>query len=411
LCVIPRPGGVVPETRLLPQLDTSPFPAPSADEQAHSDRLAELIRSEIRPYGAIPFWRFMELALYAPGLGYYSAGKTKFGLAGDFITAPELGQLFARCVARATAPVLRAGNDAEFIEVGGGSGAFAAAALAEWERLGCLPRRYRILDRSAELRERQRLTLAARLPHLLDRVDWPDAPPEQPWRGVLFANEVIDALPVHRFVMRDGEPRELHVGVGPDGRFVEVEREADTMLTAAVAALQPDLLEPLPDGYRSELLPQLPWWIDAVCGQLEAGLAVFVDYGYPRREYYLPQRDDGTLICHYHHRAHGDALRWPGLQDITSFVDFTALALAGTHARLPLAGFNAQSSFLIAAGILGMVEEAAGLSEIERYRLAQEVKRLTLPGEMGESFKLMCFARGIDHVPEPFTAYDQSRRL
>jgi len=175
--------------------------------------------------------------------------------------------------------------------------------------------------------------------------------------------------------------------------------------------LQQDLLAPLPEGYRSEILPQLPWWIDAVCGQLVAGLAIFVDYGYPRREYYLPQRDDGTLICHYHHRAHGDALRWPGLQDITSFVDFTALALAGTHARLPLAGFNAQASFLIAAGILDMVEEATQLSEIERYRLAQEVKRLTLPGEMGERFKLMSFARAIDHVPEAFTSYDQSRRL
>ena len=306
LCAIPRGVGVHPEIRLLPHLDTSPFPAPSADELAHSARLADLIRADIRAHGSIPFWRFMELALYAPGLGYYSAGKTKFGVSGDFITAPELGSLFARCVARTTAPVMRAGPDADFIEVGGGSGAFAAAALAEWERLGCLPQRYRILDRSAELRARQRATLEAKLPHLLDRIDWPDTPPEQPWRGVLFANEVIDALPVHRFVMRDHEPRELHVGVDAEGQFVELEREADTMLTAAVAALQQDLLAPLPEGYRSEILPQLPWWIDAVCGQLEAGLAVFVDYGYPRREYYLPERDDGTLVCHYRHRAHAD---------------------------------------------------------------------------------------------------------
>ena len=411
LCAIRRVFGVLPETRLLPHLDTSPFPAPSADEQAHSAELGARIRDEIRQHGSIPFWRFMELALYAPGLGYYSAGKTKFGAAGDFITAPELGSLFARCVARACAPVLRASGDAEFIEVGGGSGAFAVAALAEWEQLGCLPQRYRILDRSAELRERQRAALAAKLPHLLERIDWPDTPPETPWRGVLFANEVIDALPVHRFVMREREPREVHVALADDGRFIEVEREADAMLIAAVAALQRDLEEPLAEGYRSEVLPQLPWWIDAVCGRLEAGLAVFVDYGYPRREYYLPQRDDGTLICHYHHRAHGDALRWPGLQDITSFVDFTALALAGTHARLPLAGFNSQAAFLLAAGILDLVEQALDLSEIERYRLAQEVKRLTLPGEMGERFKLMCFARGVDRVPEPFTRHDQSRRL
>lgn len=400
-----------PEFCLLPQFDTSAFPAPSADELAHSAALVALIRADIKQHGAIPFWHFMELALYAPGLGYYSAGKTKFGAAGDFITAPELGSLFARSVARATAPVLRAGDDADFLEVGGGSGAFAAAALLEWERLGSLPRRYRILDRSAELRARQHATLLAKVPHLMGRIEWPDTPPEQEWRGVLFANEVIDALPVHRFVMRDGEVRELCVGLDQEQRFIETEREPDTMLISAVQALQADLGHELPDGYRSEVLPQLPWWIDAVCGQLQSGLAIFVDYGYPRREYYLPQRDDGTLICHYHHRAHGDALRWPGLQDITSFVDFTALALAGTQARLPLAGFNAQASFLIEAGILDMVEEAVDLSEIERYRLAQEVKHLTLPGEMGERFKVMCFARGVDAVPAAFTAYDQSRRL
>ncbi len=388
------------------------LPAPTAEELAHSDRLRALICADIKANGSIPFWHYMELALYAPGLGYYSAGKTKFGVSGDFVTAPELGDLYARSMARAVSNVLRAAADSVFLEVGGGSGKFAAAALAEWEQLGCLPRHYRILDRSAELRERQRASIMDRVPHLLHRVQWLDTPPEQPWRGVLFANEVIDALPAHRFVMRDGEVREIHVALDEHGQLCLVEREADTMLIAATRHVASDLDAAIADDYRSEILPQLPYWIDAICGTLEAGLAVFADYGYPRHEYYHPDRRDGTLTCHYHHRAHDDALLWPGLQDITAWVDFTALAEAGTHARWPLAGFTTQAHFLLATGLLDLVQvEQLSLDDIGRYALTQEVKRLTLPGEMGERFKVMCFARGIDGVPPAFTAYDQSRRL
>lgn len=383
-----------------------------AAEQAHSGRLAARIAEEIRSAGSIPFWHFMELALYAPGLGYYSAGKTKFGAAGDFVTAPELGNLFARTCARALAPVLHAADDTAFLEVGAGTGAFAAAALAELERLDALPARYRILDRSAELRERQQATLAARVPHLLDRVEWLDVPPEQPWRGVLFANEVLDALPVHRFVIRGGEPRELHVALDETGAFTFVEREADLMLLGAVRAVEEDLDAPLPEGYVSELAPQLPYWFDAICGTLSAGMAVFVDYGYSRREYYRPERNRGTLLSFYHHQAHERFLDRPGLQDLTASVDFTALALAATRVRFPLAGFTSQANFLIAAGLLdlfGLEQQHCG--EIDRYRLAQEVKRLTLPGEMGERFKVISFARGIDHVPSAFQAHDLSRTL
>lgn len=388
------------------------LPLPSSDELEHSAKLEALIRADIRRSGSIPFWHYMEMALYAPGLGYYSAGKTKFGASGDFVTAPELGDLYARTMARATSNVLRASADTVFLEVGGGSGKFAAAALAEWEALGTLPRHYWILDRSAELRERQRQTLMNSTPHLLHRVQWLDTPPETAWRGVLFANEVIDALPAHRFVMRDGEVRELHVALDGDDRLCLVEREADTMLIAATRQIAGDLDAPIADCYRSEVLPQLPYWIDAICGTLEAGLAIFVDYGYPRQEFYHPDRRDGTLTCHYHHRAHDDALLWPGLQDITTWVDFTALAEAATRARWPLAGFTSQAQFLLAAGLLDMLQiEQINADEVSRYALAQEVKRLTLPGEMGERFKVMCFARGIDGVPPAFTAYDQSRRL
>ncbi|MBK8283447.1 MAG: SAM-dependent methyltransferase [Ahniella sp.] len=393
---------------LLKQTD----PEFEAAEQAHSDRLRDVIRGEIRAAGSIPFWRFMELALYAPGLGYYSAGKTKFGEAGDFVTAPELGTLFARTCARAVAPVLKASDDNVFLEVGAGTGAFAAAALTELEQIDALPARYQILDRSAELRERQRETLAARVPHLLDRVEWLDVPPEDSWRGVLFANEVLDALPVHRFVIRDGEPHELHVALDEAGNFGFVEREADLMLLGAIRGIEEDLDHRLPEGYVSEVAPQLPYWFDAVCGTLSAGLAVFIDYGYSRREYYRPDRNRGTLLSFYRHRAHEQFLDRPGLQDLTASVDFTALALAATRVRFPLAGFTSQANFLMAAGLLDLFQlEQLQVGEIDRYRLAQEIKRLTLPGEMGERFKVISFARGIDHVPDPFQAYDLSRTL
>lgn len=392
-----------PDTRL---------PEPSADERHHSDALLALIHAEIARSGPMPFWQFMEYALYAPGLGYYSAGRTKFGAAGDFVTASEIGDLYARTMARALSPVLRADSGSDFLEVGGGSGRFAARSLAEWDRLGALPARYLILERSAELRERQHATLAAVVPGLLDRVAWLDRPPEQAWRGVLFANEVIDALPVHRFVLRAGEPREQCVALGNDGRLQWAEREADAMLTAALAHVASDLDDGFAEGYQSELLPQLPYWIDAVLGTLEAGMAVFVDYGYPRHEYYLPERSQGTLTCHYRHRAHDQVLAWPGLQDITAWVDFTALAEAATRIRLPLAGFNSQAQFLLAAGLLDVMQEAAaGQDEAGRYALSQQVKQLTLPGAMGERFKVMSFARGIDRVPAAFTACDQRHRL
>ncbi len=394
---------------------TIDLPPPDADERAHSDRLAALLREEIAQHGPMPFSRFMERCLYAPGLGYYSAGRTKFGAAGDFVTAPELGSLFAASMADALAPALRAaGDEACFVELGGGSGAFAETALRAWSAGGALPKRYRILEPSADLRERQRERLAAALPaEVSARVDWLDRPPEHDWRGVLFANEVVDALPATRFALRDGEVFEEHVDVRAEA-FVLVDRPADPLVAGAVRHLERDLGAAFADGYRSELLPQLPYWMQAVLGSLEAGLAVFVDYGYPRRDCYHPQRSDGTLACHYRHRAHADALLWPGLQDITASVDFTALAEAGNAAGFGLAGYARQGGFLFAAGLDARFTEAfEAADEATRYRLAQEVKRLTLPGEMGDRFQVMLFARGLPPsvLPPGLAAVDEGRRL
>ncbi len=395
------------------------LPPPDGAALAHSERLRDLIRNEITqagsaPGGTIPFSRFMELCLYAPGLGYYSAGATKFGAAGDFVTAPELGPLFAACIADALAPVLRElGPDAEFVEIGGGSGALAEVVLKRLLALDALPARYAILEPSADLRERQRVRLKEKLNPLLgDLVEWLDGPPAREWKGVVFANEVIDALPTPRFTVRDGEVFEEHVALEEGGGFVRVDRPADALLAAAVRHVEAQLEAPFAEGYRSELLPQLPYWLQAVIGPMQAGVLLFVDYGYPRREYYLPQRRDGTLRAFRRHHLVDDVYAHPGLQDLTASVDFTALAEAGTGAGFDFAGYCTQASFLLGNGLPERLAEAEARAPDEpaRMRLRQEVKQLTLPTEMGERFQVMGFSRDVD-FGAAFLAGDLGWRL
>jgi SAM-dependent MidA family methyltransferase len=396
---------------------SSSLPDPGADERAHSERLLTRLREEIAAHGPMPFSQYMERCLYAPGLGYYSAGKTKFGEAGDFITAPELGELFARCVVNATYPVIEMlGENADFLELGGGSGAFAEAALKAFAASGTVPRRYYILEPSADLRERQRERLVAALPSdLFAHVLWLDRPPEQDWQGVLFANEVIDALPTTRFAMRAGEVYEEYVALDGEGRLMRVDRPADSLVSGAVRHVERDLGTEFPEGYRSEILPQLPYWIQAIAGSLTAGLMLFIDYGYVRREYYLPERNDGTLRAFYRHRAHNDPLYLPGLNDLTASVDFTALAEAGNGAGFGVAGYMPQAQFLIGSGLQDVFGNAyaSAPDETTRYSLAQQVKKLTLPDQMGERFQVMLFARGMDVLPLPADVLeaDQGDRL
>ena len=395
----------------------SRLPEPGADERAHSDHLLQLLRELIASHGPLPFSQYMERCLYAPGLGYYSAGRTKFGAAGDFVTAPELGSLFAACVANVAQPVLEMlGDEADFLELGGGSGAFAESVLTAMAATGTLPRQYLILEPSADLRQRQHERLAANLPAELNaRVQWLDRPPEEDWRGVLFANEVIDALPATRFAMRQGEVYEEHVALDGSGALVRVDRPADALVAGAVRHVERDLGVDFADGYRSEILPQLPYWVQAVAGSLAAGLMLFVDYGYVRREFYLPERDDGTLMAHYRHHAHNDPLYLPGLNDLTASVDFTALAEAGNSAGFGVAAYLPQAQFLIGAGLQQAFETAheQAVDEHSRYRLSQEAKRLMLPDQMGERFQAMLLARGLDALPLPaeLLAADQGARL
>ena len=388
---------------------------PDADALAHSERLRRSMQEQIiAAGGAIPFSRFMELALYAPGLGYYSAGAHKFGPGGDFVTAPELGPLFAATVADAVAPVLQQlGPDALFVELGGGSGAFAEVALKRLLALDALPSRYALLEPSADLRERQRERLQKRLPPLLfELVEWLDGPIAEPWNGVLFANEVIDALPTPRFTLRDGEVFEEHVALDGEGRFLRRDRPADALLSAAVRHVERGIEAPFADGYRSELLVQLPYWLQAVAGGLRSGAMLFIDYGYARAEYYQPQRREGTLRAFRSHHVGDDPYAHPGLQDLTASVDFTALAEAGAGAGFDFAGYCSQASFLVGNGLMQRLAEAEERARDEpaKLRLRQEAKQLTLPEAMGERFQAMGFARDVE-FGTAFLAGDLSYRL
>ncbi len=370
------------------------LPAPDAAARIHGARVAAHIHEAIEAAGGwIDFARYMDLALYAPGLGYYSAGATKFGPAGDFVTAPEISPLFARCLARACAPLLAGEAGRSVLEVGAGSGILAAELLPALARHGADKVRYRVLEVSAELRERQRETLARLAPGFLSRVEWLDTLPQQALDGVVIANEVADALPVSRFTRTAGAVLEQGVCRAANG-FAWEARTAQPDLARAVAAIEADCGAPLPEGYTSEASLRLPAWVGALGALLGSGCLLICDYGGSRRELYHPERYEGTLTCHYRHRVHHDPLLLPGLQDITAWVDFSAVAAAGEAAGLTVAGYATQAHFLMDAGIDAELAAAGGTGGLPDMRLVQQAKTLLLPGEMGERFKVMALVRG-----------------
>ena len=389
------------------------LPELSADEAEHSASLEARVRAAIECAGGfVGFAEFMRMALYEPGLGYYSAGARKFGAAGDFVTAPEVAPVFSRCLARQCEELLETlGRDAVVLELGAGSGAMAAAMLAELDRRGRLPREYWILDVSAELRARQREALVATVPHLLERVAWLDTLPAEPFDGVVVANEVLDALAVERFVVRDGAVHALGVSLASDARLEWRERPAGPVLAAAVRHVEADIGRPLPEGYLSEINVDLEGWLAAVAAPLRRGVMLFVDYGLPRREYYARERVRGTLLCHFRHRFHDDALARPGLQDITAWVDFTAVAEAAQAAGLDVAGYTTQAHFLIGCGLEEFVARVETLDLVERVNLSRQAMVLTLPGEMGERFKVIALAKGYDAPLRGFAVRDLRHAL
>jgi len=382
----------------------APLPAPSADAQRHSDALAELIRAEIAADGGwLSFARYMELALYAPGLGYYSAGARKLGAEGDFVTAPELSALFGRTLARQAAQVLgECGGD--ILELGAGSGKLAADLLGELEIRGALPERYRILDVSADLRQRQQALLESRLPHLAGRVEWLDELPQR-FTGLILGNEVLDALPAHLVAWRGGKIFERGVAL-EDGEFAWEDRPADNpALLAATANIA------APDGYLSEICLAAPALMRSLAERLERGAMLFLDYGFGAAEYYHPQRRQGTLMCHYRHHAHDDPFYLPGLQDITAHVDFSAVAEAGVDAGLDFLGYTSQAHFLINCGITDLLAQVPAEDAAAYLPLSKQAQKLLSPAEMGELFKAVALGRGIAAPLAGFARGDKSPML
>jgi SAM-dependent MidA family methyltransferase len=382
------------------------------DEAAaeHSRRMRDHLLDQISAAGGwLSFERFMDLALYAPGAGYYSGGAQKFGLGGDFTTAPEVSALFGACIAVQCEEILRRLTAGSILEIGAGSGRLAADVLARLDSLQTLPERYWILEISAELRDRQREHIARHQPRLLERVQWLDRPPESSFDGVILANEVLDALPVARFRWHRDAIEELGVAT-LDGRFAWAGRPA----TAAMAKICRALSLAgggWDDGYVSEHCPRMVAWTSAVTRQLRKGAALWFDYGLPRAQYYLPERHDGTLLCHFRHRAHGDPFLMVGLQDITAWVDFTLLAEASREAGFQLAGFTTQAHFLAGTGIDREMQHSAGDDAHQYARLANQARQLMLPGEMGERFKAMAWLRGMQEPLRGFEVKDLRHTL
>ncbi|MBM0107666.1 SAM-dependent methyltransferase [Steroidobacter sp. S1-65] len=387
-----------------------PLPALSPDESAHSERLVQRIGAAIEAAGGwISFERFMEMALYEPGLGYYSAGATKLGSEGDFVTAPEISPLFSRCLANQCVQVLDAVAGGQVLELGAGSGVMAADVLSELDQQGKAPSRYLILEVSADLRERQRSLLQHRVPHLIERIEWLDSLPEE-FRGVLIANEVLDALPVQRFRIRGLQVNQLGV-TWQFGRLEWSEVHADAALESAVREIEFNLGEPFADGYTSEINLRLQPWIAGIGASMREGAALFIDYGLPRRQYYAPNRSQGTMLCHFRHRFHDDPLINVGVQDIGSWVDFTAVAESAVAAGMSVAGYTTQAHFLIGTGIEQFLAPKDDEDLAGRLQMARQAMLLTLPGEMGERFKVIGLSKGLELPLRGFGVRDLAASL
>lgn len=410
-----------------PSSNISNLPASSDAALAHSRKLQSVIRENIAAAGGwITFARYMELALYCPGLGYYNGGATKLGGSGDFVTAPEISTLFgyalARQVGQISAEIAGYHDKADVLEIGAGSGKLARDMLRELEQRDCLPQHYYILEVSAELRERQRKLLTEHTPHLMQRVIWLERLPEH-FVGTILANEVIDAMPVHLVewrgddvlergvVWQESEEYELQA---PDGKFVWQSRPIADDALKAIAGDLTQQINPQRDPdfmYCSEINQLAGSFIRSLAGMLQQGVVMLIDYGFGRGEYYHPQRTQGTLMCHYRHHAHGDPFYLPGLQDITSHVDFSALNNSAEDAGLSLLGYTTQAHFLLNCGITEILSRTP-VEDVQHYLpLTGQLQKLISPAEMGELFKVIAFGKSFDPPLDGFASGDKSRML
>jgi len=398
----------MPLCELYPTMPKT-LPAPSPEAAQHSAKLCEFIRRDIAEQGGwISFARYMELALYAPGLGYYTAGAHKFGAAGDFVTAPELSPLFGRTLARQAAEIM-ASSVPHILELGAGSGKLAVDMLDELEQIDSLPDSYFILEVSADLRARQQALLSTRLPHLMGRIHWLDALPEK-FSGAIVANEVLDALPVHLMHWCDSALTERGVVIGDNGfganNFIWQERAiGDAALLHAAQQIV------VPDDYVSEICLAARGLVNSLANCLDQGVMLFIDYGFGAREFYHPQRNSGTLMCHYRHHAHDDPFYLPGLQDITAHVNFTDIAECGIDAGLELLGYTSQAFFLLNCGITELMKDISPENLRDYLPLSAQLQKLTSPAEMGELFKVIALGKEMANPLTGFARGDMTRSL
>jgi SAM-dependent MidA family methyltransferase len=394
---------------MMPTVETLPPPDQVAKQR--SDALsARILRACQQQGGSIAFSDYMRMALYEPVNGYYSSGSPILGQAGDFITAPEVSPLFSRCIARQISQVFQQTAVARVLEFGAGSGVMAVDILLELERLRALPDNYAIIELSAELRERQQRTIRERAAHLFTRVSWLDDLPRASIGAVVVANEVLDAMPVECFRINHDSVERLRI-VAQNDRLRMVYTEADEAFVEQVRAIERRRGKAFAHGYCSEFNPMLQAWLASLHALLSEGLVLLIDYGYPVSEYYLDERDSGTLICHYRHRAHADPLWYPGLQDITAFVDFSAVADAAVDLGFEVGGFASQAMFLMGCGLADYYQAEVNDDPRQQLVLSQQIKTLTLPSEMGERFKAMALTSNVDLPLIGFALQDLSNRL
>lgn len=380
---------------------------PSTEALEHSQHLADQICQTISTAGGwISFAQFMSAALYTPNWGYYTTGTRKFGSAGDFVTAPELTPLFGRALARQAAQIM-ALSQPHILEAGAGSGWLAVDLLQALEEMSSLPEHYYILDISTDLRVRQKSLLAERVPHLLSRVTWLDRLPEK-FSGLVLGNELLDAMPVHCVTWQGETILEKGVSLTPKGGFCWAEQPATGPLLEAATAIAEEV--PLPPEFSSEVALAAPAWAATWGERLEQGTLLLIDYGFPRREFYHPQRHEGTLMCHYQHHAHPDPFYLPGLQDITAHIDFTSIIATASSTGLELQGYTNQGQFLLNCGLLQDLEKL-GPGSMPYIKASSAVGKLIHPQEMGELFKVIAIGRGISAPLSGFVQGDKSHTL
>ena len=364
--------------------------------------LIHTLHTHLAEQQEMSFMEFMQLVLYAPGEGYYSSGLQKLGKQGDFITAPELTPLFGQALANQCQQILSVLESPVLFEFGAGSGTLCVDILSHLEQLHCLPESYYILEVSANLRHRQQELIQQKIPHLASKVQWLERWPETPFKGVIIANEVLDAMPVNRFMLTDSGIMESYVTLNEHHQLKELFKLSQNQRLLTYVNRH---LTQIPKPYLSEVNLFIDDWLVNIYRMLQQGVVLLIDYGFPRHEYYHPDRNQGTLMCHYRHHSHPDPLLHPGEQDITAHVDFTHVAEAGHQAGFHIAGYTNQASFLLANGLLSLVHTLD--NEREQFQAKQAIKQLTQPSEMGELFKVIALTRDIEIDLHGFQLHDK----